>query len=404
MAPFVAPAPPRNPFNGCIDWPLALADSATCTDEKTAFGTWCEGLCGVPFDPHGPSSTWAINTMNGVGNYQCPCCTVQGSVVAAEAVPEEEESGGIDWGALPLWIWALLVALPALLFAVGHLLAPKAPSYEMPFSSNLRFGLAFNEGILTFSTSVFQSMTGYLHPEMKEGEAKEVWAGMPLKKFIVDNHELLSYCYAGKGERFVQRGNLFFATCVSIAMGIAFGAVQLTGGRNRSCFQTCTNTATTTSCSTTRNSQQELTGAEIQEPELFSADTFVSAIFYVVVSQLTTGGMNKFISASIERSAWLTKPVIFLAYALGVILVILAGMFMANSGDESDAEVGLKISLTIAIVFQNLVAGWVAYKGFIEPAVKWFPARMFLQKYEGQPAQVKGLTADVDSIGVIEMK
>lgn len=362
----------------------------------------------MPFDPDG-IGTWTINTMNGIGNYMCPCCTELGSVVAAdstEAVPEEE-SGGIDWGALPWWIWVLLVALPALLFAIGHLLAPKAPSYEMPFSSNLCFGLAFNEGILTFSTSAFQSMTGYLHPEMKEGENKKVWAGMPLKKFIVDKHELLSYCYAGKGQRFVQRGNLFFATCVSIAMGIAFGAVQLTGGRNRSCFQTCTISTTTTgptsTCSSTRNSQYKLTGAEIQEPELFSADTFVSAIFYVIVSELTTGGMDKFISSSIERSAWLTKPVIFFAYGFGVILVVLAGMFMVNSGNESDAEVALKISLTISLIIQNIMAGWVAYKGFIMPAVKWFPARMLLQQYEGQAAQVKGLTADVDSIGVIEM-
>ena len=315
--------------------------------------------------------------MNGVGYYQCPCCQGLGRVEngGTEAV---QKNGGIDWGALPWWLWMLMVVLPVLVLALGLRIAPKSP-YEMPFPS-------FSKDTLK---SIFQNVTGYLHPKMLEAVSnKEVWAGTSLKQHLIKTHVLLRYWYANKGDRFVQRGNLFFAACVSIAMGIAFGAVQLTGQNNRSCFETCTTILGTSSshiCRSTRSEHEEMTGGKVEPPKMFSADTCLSAVFYVGISQLSTKAMDTFIYSCIKRKASLAKPVIFFAFGSGVFLVILACVFMASSGDPA-VQVSLKISLTIAIIFQNIVAGWIAYDAFLKPLALYIPARCCLKQYEGQDA------------------
>jgi hypothetical protein len=369
--------PPPPPYIGCTPWSSVLSDFATCTDEMAAFSTRCGDACGVPFDRNA-EGTWTINTMNGVGYYQCPCCQGLGRVEngSTEAV---QKNGGIDWGALPWWLWMLLVVLPVLLLASGFLIAPKSQAYEMPFSKDPL-------------KCILQMFTGYLHPKMQEAVSnKEVWAGTSLKQHLIKTHVILRYWYANKGDRFVQRGNLFFAACVSIAMGIAFGAVQLTGRNNRSCFETCTTIVGTSSshiCRSTRSSEEIMTGGKVEQPKLLSADTFMSAFFYVCVSQLTTMAMDKFISSCIKRKASLAKPVIFFALGLGVFLVILACVFMASSGDPAEGNlIGLKISLTIAIICQNIVAGWIAYDAFLKPLALYVPARCCLKQYEGQDAK-----------------
>jgi len=355
----------------------------------------------------------AVDVADDVGTFSCGCC-IGGTVSPPPKEVEEEASVSIDFSAIPVWAWLVIICTPILLWVIGGLAAWRlskkkkkttdelnesldTDAFEFPFGqrflvlaeTSLKQALCTSAGFKSF----LQHKALYLHVERGE-DGQTVWRGTTIKSFLYKNAGLVdllwTYCSkrSGSPRKGLYRGGWrtrgAFNFLFGLALSIAFGTVALDMESTSSCKADCDAMG---SCSTSSTSFSS-GGGGISLPSGSASFMTTTGLFISVINVPTKVGM----SFTLKKLTRLSKqgsalPVVyFVALVLGFGAVALSIYYLTSLEESTAFSMGSKIAFCVILTLSQAGIGVLAIDGIGQLLLLYLPARCLLKSYEGTPA------------------